>query len=237
MKNKILSIASCLFLALSSIYVSAQTTTELKAFENAAGNGSVLFRGKQANAYQHAANGNPSWTSTAFVPGEIVFEDRFYDDILVNIDAVSGQVLVRREGSPIAIELPVGSVSAITTANSHFEKVPDGVEGIPEGLYEILGDGDQKVYKHVKKQLKTGVQNMNGGPIGYVDPGATVNIIRNGKTAEKKTMKLPEILTDVIKCKNPRCITTTEQELKHVFRLADAGKMEYRCIYCETRAE
>ena len=73
--------------------------------------------------------------------------------------------------------------------------------------------------------------------IGYVDPGATVNIIRNGSTVEKRTMELPELLTDVIKCRNPRCITTTEQELKHVFRLADAEKMEYRCIYCETKAE
>lgn len=73
--------------------------------------------------------------------------------------------------------------------------------------------------------------------IGYVDPGATVNIIRDGKTVEKKTMELPELLTDVIKCRNPRCITTTEQELKHVFRLYDAETMEYRCIYCETRAE
>ena len=73
--------------------------------------------------------------------------------------------------------------------------------------------------------------------IGYVDPGATVNIIRDGKTAEKRTMELPEILTDVIKCRNPRCITSTEQELKHVFRLADREKREYRCIYCETKAE
>ncbi len=73
--------------------------------------------------------------------------------------------------------------------------------------------------------------------IGYVDPGATVNIIRDGKTAEKRTMELPEILTDVIKCHNPRCITSTEQELKHVFRLADREKREYRCIYCETKAE
>ena len=56
-------------------------------------------------------------------------------------------------------------------------------------------------------------------------------------TVEKKTMELPELLTDVIKCRNPRCITTTEQELKHVFRLYDAETMEYRCIYCETRAE
>ena len=70
-----------------------------------------------------------------------------------------------------------------------------------------------------------------------VDPGATVNIIRDGVTVEKKTMELPELLTDVIKCRNPRCITTTEQELKHVFRLYDAETMEYRCIYCETRAE
>lgn len=171
MECKIISIVPCLFLALSSLYSSAQTTTELKAFENAAGNGSVLFRGKQANAYNHAANGNPYWSSTTFVPGEIVFEDRFYDDILVNIDAITDQVLVRKDGSPIAIALPVGSVSAITAGNSHFELVPEGVEGIPEGLYEVLGDGDQKVYKRVKKQLKTGTQNMNGDPIGYVDPG------------------------------------------------------------------
>jgi len=73
--------------------------------------------------------------------------------------------------------------------------------------------------------------------IGYADPGATVNIIRNGVTAEKKTMSLPETLTDVIKCRNPRCITTTEQELRHVFRLTDPEKREYRCIYCETKAE
>ena len=78
---------------------------------------------------------------------------------------------------------------------------------------------------------------VNFDVIGYVDPGATVNIIRDGVTVEKKTMELPELLTDVIKCRNPRCITTTEQELKHVFRLYDAETMEYRCIYCETRAE
>lgn len=78
---------------------------------------------------------------------------------------------------------------------------------------------------------------VNFDIIGYVDPGATVNIIRDGVTVEKKTMEPPELLTDVIKCRNPRCITTTEQELKHVFRLYDAETMEYRCIYCETRAE
>ena len=73
--------------------------------------------------------------------------------------------------------------------------------------------------------------------IGYVDPGATVNIIKDGKAVEKKSIDLPQTLTDVIKCTNPRCITSTEQELKHVFRLVDREKREYRCVYCESRAD
>ena len=78
--------------------------------------------------------------------------------------------------------------------------------------------------------------DVNLDVIGYVDPGATVNIIKDGLLAEKKTIDMPETLTDVIRCKNPRCITGTEQELKHVFRLTDRNKREYRCVYCETKA-
>ena len=70
--------------------------------------------------------------------------------------------------------------------------------------------------------------------IGYVDPEATVNIIRDGALAEKKTIGRPEKLVNVIRCKNPRCITSVEQELKHVFILREDG---YRCVYCETKAE
>ncbi len=73
--------------------------------------------------------------------------------------------------------------------------------------------------------------------IGYVDPGATVNIIRDGRLVEKKVLELPETLTNVIKCKNPRCITTTEQELNHIFKLTDKDRGIYRCIYCETQAK
>ncbi len=71
--------------------------------------------------------------------------------------------------------------------------------------------------------------------IGYVDPGATVNVIRNGIRVEKRTIEMPETLTGVIRCKNPRCITSTEQELPHVFRLTDREKKIYRCVYCETK--
>lgn len=71
--------------------------------------------------------------------------------------------------------------------------------------------------------------------IGFVDPSATVDIIRNGVLVEKKSIGLPEKLTNVIFCKNPRCITSVEQELNHVFKLSDPEKKEYRCIYCETK--
>ena len=73
--------------------------------------------------------------------------------------------------------------------------------------------------------------------LGYVDPGVTVNVIKDSKLVEKKAIELPERLTNVVKCKNPRCITTTEQELPHVFKLTDRQKRVYRCIYCEVQAK
>ena len=73
--------------------------------------------------------------------------------------------------------------------------------------------------------------------IGYVDPGATVNVIRDGQLVEKRPITLPEKLVNVIRCKNPRCISTTEQELPQIFLLTDREKGIYRCRYCETKAE
>ena len=73
--------------------------------------------------------------------------------------------------------------------------------------------------------------------IGYVDPNATVNIIKNGELVEKQDIGLPEKLVDIIRCKNPRCITTTEQELTQIFILTDRKTGTYRCRYCETKAE
>ncbi|MGN0527432.1 MAG: aspartate carbamoyltransferase regulatory subunit [Acutalibacteraceae bacterium] len=71
--------------------------------------------------------------------------------------------------------------------------------------------------------------------IGFIDPGVTVNVIKDSKLLEKLTIDLPEKLTDVIKCKNPRCITSSEQELPHIFKLTDKEKRIYRCMYCETK--
>ena len=73
--------------------------------------------------------------------------------------------------------------------------------------------------------------------LGYVAPGVTIDIIRDGELTEKKTPELPERIVGVIRCKNPRCITSTEQELPQVFRLADREKGIYRCLYCESMAK
>ncbi|MBQ4627366.1 MAG: aspartate carbamoyltransferase regulatory subunit [Clostridia bacterium] len=72
--------------------------------------------------------------------------------------------------------------------------------------------------------------------LGYLDPGITVNIIKNGERAKREKLSLPDYVTGVIKCKNPRCITSVEQELEHKFKLTDRENKVYRCIYCESKA-
>ena len=69
--------------------------------------------------------------------------------------------------------------------------------------------------------------------LGYLDPGITVNIIRDGQVAERRHLELPQRVVGVIKCKNPRCITSVEREIVHEFKLTDPVKQVYRCIYCE----
>jgi aspartate carbamoyltransferase regulatory subunit len=73
--------------------------------------------------------------------------------------------------------------------------------------------------------------------LGYVDPGITVNIIKDGELVEKRHVELPELVRGVIRCKNPRCITSVEQDIEHVFRLTDRQKRIYRCVYCESKAK
>ena len=69
--------------------------------------------------------------------------------------------------------------------------------------------------------------------LGYIDPNITVNIIHDGKLVEKKHLELPKKLLNVIRCKNPRCITVAEPQLDAIFLLSDAEKHSYRCAYCE----
>ncbi len=71
--------------------------------------------------------------------------------------------------------------------------------------------------------------------LGYIDDKITVNVIRNGDLVEKKPLEPPKRLVNIIHCKNPRCITSIEQELPHIFLLADEEKELYRCKYCEEK--
>ena len=80
-----------------------------------------------------------------------------------------------------------------------------------------------------------GEMELDWDLIGYVDPSITVNIIRDDRIVEKKALKLPKKIVNVIHCKNPRCITSIEQELPHIFYLADEKSETYRCQYCEEK--
>ena len=116
-------------------------------------------------------------------------------------------------------------------------------------IYKILGLGEldctvamiknadsEKMGK--KDIIKIGrVIDLDFAVLGYIDPGITVNIIRDGALAKRERLTLPDRITDVIRCKNPRCITSTEQELRHEFILTDRDKGVYRCVYCEAKAK
>ena len=72
--------------------------------------------------------------------------------------------------------------------------------------------------------------------LGYIDPNITVNHIKDGEIIKKENMKLPMELKNVLTCSNPRCITSVEQEIDHIFRLSNPATKSYRCVYCEERA-
>ena len=76
--------------------------------------------------------------------------------------------------------------------------------------------------------------DLNLDILGYIDPNITINIIKDDKIIEKYHVKLPKEIVNIIKCKNPRCITSTEQELDNIFILTDKDKKIYRCKYCDT---
>ena len=84
-------------------------------------------------------------------------------------------------------------------------------------------------------KIEGGLDLVDLDVLGFIDHNITVNIIKDGKIVEKKRLSLPKKITNVIKCKNPRCITSIEQELKHIFILTDEENQVYRCKYCEEK--
>ena len=77
--------------------------------------------------------------------------------------------------------------------------------------------------------------DLNLDVLGYIDPDITVCYIKDGKIAKKKHLELPEQITNIIRCKNPRCITSEERGLDHIFKLTDRENRIYRCLSCEAK--
>lgn len=115
-------------------------------------------------------------------------------------------------------------------------------------IYKYLGldklDCCVAIIKNAKsnKMGKKDIIKIEGGldlvdldVLGFIDHNITVNVIQNGVIVEKKELTLPKKITNIIRCKNPRCITSIEQGLKHVFVLTDEEKQIYRCQYCEEK--
>jgi len=116
-------------------------------------------------------------------------------------------------------------------------------------IYDLLNldeyDGQVAIIKNAKsrkQKLKDiikieGIVDLDLNLLGFLDDNITINVIRNGNIIEKKKLTLPKKITGLAKCKNPRCITSVEQGLKHEFILTDPEKRVYRCRYCEEKYE
>ena len=118
------------------------------------------------------------------------------------------------------------------------------IGGLNEGFVLDHIEAGKAIIKNARsnKMGKKDIIKIEGGldlvdldVLGFIDHNITVNIIKDGKIVEKKRLSLPKKITNVIKCKNPRCITSIEQELKHIFILTDEENQVYRCKYCEEK--
>ena len=138
----------------------------------------------------------------------------------MNIDSIKNGYVIDHIKAGMAME--IYRVLKLDRLDCHLAIIKNAVSG-KMGKKDII-----KIDELIELDLKA---------LGYIDPGITVNVIKDGEIVDKHHLELPESITNVIKCKNPRCITTVEQELPHVFKLTDTEKRVYRCIYCETKAE
>ena len=180
MKRLVSILLFCSVLLLSAAPARAQAASpEVKAFQDSAGDRSVLFRGKQATRYDFLANGHPYWSTREFINGTIEFEGNCYYDVPLNIDAVAQQALVRMSNNWLAIALLPSQVAFLDIQGHHFVSSGPDRDALPEGFYEVFGQGPHQVYKHVSKQLRSSTNNANGDTIGYYDPDYRSDILRH----------------------------------------------------------
>lgn len=110
-----------------------------------------------------------------------------------------------------------------------------GLDKIDTQVAIIKNARSNKMGKKDIIKIEGSLDEVDLDVLGFIDDHITVNIIRDSKIAEKKTLKLPIRITNVVSCKNPRCITSIEQELPQIFLLSDPSDKTYRCLYCEEK--
>lgn len=110
-----------------------------------------------------------------------------------------------------------------------------GLERLDCQVAIIKNARSQKMGRKDIIKIEGGLDKVDLDVLGFIEDKITVNIIRDNEIVEKKALKLPKKIKNIIRCKNPRCITSIEQELPHVFVLTDEAKKIYRCMYCEEK--
>ena len=181
--------------------------------------------------------------------GQILFQGSY--EALLTSGTKTGNAL--REEIPVKMN-PRKATEFLPVRNANLHNLKNVSVDIPLNVLTVItgvaGSGKSSLIRDVfAKQYEARVVLVDQSPVtatgrstpatflGFFDENITVNIIQDGKKVDKKHVSLPEKIVNIVKCKNPRCITTTEQELPHVFRLTNRAARTYRCIYCESEAK
>lgn len=156
----------------------AQESTDFSIYMDTTGKNAVLFRGKRAFNYNMRYNGHCYWQTPEFQIGEIDYNGKHYEGVLMNIDAHRGEVLVKSTQSIMPIALITDAIDRFSIDGEQYVR-PEGErkKGIPDGFYQVLGNGDNIVYKKVHKNFTSNTNNNNGIAIGYEDPNYDVNVV------------------------------------------------------------
>jgi len=161
------------------LVASAQNSAEYQAFMQASGYKSVLFRGKVAQSYSGTPhNGTYYWSSPEFKLGSIMYNGKLYEDVFLNIDANTKDVLVRSNQNSLPVALNRDYVDYFNIGDDRFINLQKSGYPARIGFYQIIKDGDEPIYLYVSKSYMSSTDNVNGDEIGYVDENYNAKLFK-----------------------------------------------------------
>ena len=169
--KRIAIIVAVLAILCQCMTVSAQDYPEYDRFAEEAGEMSMLYRGKQGMSYSFPYNGTFYWYGRDFQRGDVFYNGKLYHDAFVNVNAHLQELLVKQDEDYLPVLVDTGHVEWFTMGDRRFlPRDATGLPSLPDGFYEVLFDGQSKLYKRVDKILRKDSNNRNGAGIGYDDP-------------------------------------------------------------------